>query len=180
MITELAMESVMILTHETHPCLEKIYYLNGQFTDPWKALPDYDNIIKPFLEKPLTIEKYNESKEFSIRVNASLDAANDFWRACFKPQTEMFGANLLAATNEFSQDIVLNDVTDYCHDYMKNVSEPCKVFLTALMMPQIFLFLVLMTLSYLMSLVLIIIFHSVSGLITELFSIVLLKAILLP
>jgi hypothetical protein len=129
MITELAMESVMILTHDIHPCLEKIYYLNGQFTDPWKALPDYDNIIKPFLEKPLTIEKYNESKEFSIRVNASLDAANDFWRACFKPQTEMFGANLLAATNEFSQDIVLNDVTDYCHDYMKNVSEPCKVFL---------------------------------------------------
>jgi hypothetical protein len=129
MITELEMESITLLKDRKHPNLELIYHPDHSFTDPWRVLDEYETRIKPLLDAPFLEGVYDYADGFKGRVNAGLDAMRDFWRDCLKPATEIFGANLLAATHEFNQDIVLNVIRSHTDDYQKQFAESCRVYL---------------------------------------------------
>jgi hypothetical protein len=127
MITELELESVTVLHHEVHPSLEKIYFSNGVFTDPWNNLSVISS-VKDILEAPVVI--HNEViGAFPAKVNAALNVLSEFWHTVLSPSHEIFGANLLAASNEFNQDRSLSLVRSYCDQYLEQFTEPCKVFL---------------------------------------------------
>lgn len=128
MLIEIEMENLLVYDEKKHPSLKNLYYAENKFTDPWLAIPDFDKVL-PVLEAPLVENDYVPDKPFIHLVNASADAMVDYWHDVLNSKTELFGANLLAATTDFSADYVFGDVRSYCHEFRDTVGDPAKVFL---------------------------------------------------